>query len=178
MTHRGLHPHFCGTYPGLLFSPMIPGIASGRKVRFLSDSNTPPTAPKATPGSTFAELGLDARLVEALTASGYAEPTPIQRDSIPVLLEGKDLIGLAKRKPGALNYGSAGTGSPGHLAGELFKLRTGSDIVHVQCVSNNGLYGLIAARLLRLPLVVSMQGELTMDATGVYQRSRFLPKLL
>ncbi len=53
-----------------------------------------------------------------------------------------------------------------------------SDIVHVQCVSNNGLYALIAARLLRLPLVVSMQGELTMDATGVYQRSRFLPKLL
>ena len=43
----------------------------------------------------------------------------------------KDLIGLAKRKPGALNYGSAGTGSPGHLSGELFKLRTGSDIVHV-----------------------------------------------
>ncbi len=53
-----------------------------------------------------------------------------------------------------------------------------SEIVHVQCVSNNGLYALIAARLLRLPLVVSMQGELTMDATGVYQRTPFLPKLL
>jgi tripartite-type tricarboxylate transporter receptor subunit TctC len=43
----------------------------------------------------------------------------------------KELISLAKRKPGALNYGSAGTGAPGHLAGELFKLRTGAEIVHV-----------------------------------------------
>ena len=43
----------------------------------------------------------------------------------------KELIALAKKKPGALNYASAGTGSPGHLAGELFKIRTGTDIVHV-----------------------------------------------
>jgi tripartite-type tricarboxylate transporter receptor subunit TctC len=43
----------------------------------------------------------------------------------------KELIALAKKKPGMLNYASAGTGSPGHLAGELFKLRTGTDVVHV-----------------------------------------------
>ncbi len=43
----------------------------------------------------------------------------------------KELIALARKKPGALNYASAGTGSPGHLAGELFKIRTGTDIVHV-----------------------------------------------
>ena len=43
----------------------------------------------------------------------------------------KELIGLAKKKPGALNYGTAGSGSPGHLAGELFKLRTGTEMVHV-----------------------------------------------
>ncbi|MGL6096708.1 MAG: DEAD/DEAH box helicase, partial [Fimbriiglobus sp.] len=45
--------------------------------------------------SGFAVLGLDSRLVQALTASGYSEPTPIQRESIPPLAEGKDLIGLA-----------------------------------------------------------------------------------
>ncbi len=61
----------------------------------MSDSNTPPTAPKATAPKMFADLGLDARLVAALAAKGYTEPTPIQRESIPVLLEGKDLIGLA-----------------------------------------------------------------------------------
>ena len=43
----------------------------------------------------------------------------------------KELIALAKKKPGMLNYASPGTGSPGHLAGELFKLRSGTDIVHV-----------------------------------------------
>jgi tripartite-type tricarboxylate transporter receptor subunit TctC len=43
----------------------------------------------------------------------------------------KELIALARRKPGALNYASPGSGSPGHLAGELFKLRSGTDIVHV-----------------------------------------------
>src|SRR6202171_4865481 len=41
------------------------------------------------------------------------------------------LIALAKREPGKLSYASVGTGSPGHIAGELFKLRTGVDIVHV-----------------------------------------------
>src|SRR3954451_14397924 len=45
--------------------------------------------------SGFAAMGLDARLVEAPTALGYEEPTPIQREAIPPLLEGKDLVGQA-----------------------------------------------------------------------------------
>jgi tripartite-type tricarboxylate transporter receptor subunit TctC len=43
----------------------------------------------------------------------------------------KDLIAVAKQRPGTLNYSSAGQGTTQHLAGELFKLRTGTDIVHV-----------------------------------------------
>ena len=43
----------------------------------------------------------------------------------------KELIALAKAQPGKLNYASVGTGSPGHIAGELFKLRTGVEIVHI-----------------------------------------------
>lgn len=46
-----------------------------------------------------------------------------------------------------------------------------ADLVHVQCVSSNARFATAAAHDLRLPLVVSMQGELGMDATGVYQRS-------
>ena len=42
-----------------------------------------------------------------------------------------DLIALAKQKPGALNYASSGLGSPGHLAGELFKTMAGVEVVHV-----------------------------------------------
>ncbi len=45
--------------------------------------------------SEFAKLGLDARLVERLTGLGYEEPTPIQREAIPPLLTGRDLIGRA-----------------------------------------------------------------------------------
>ena len=42
-----------------------------------------------------------------------------------------DLIKLAKSKPGALNYASSGTGTPYHMAGELFKAMAGVDILHV-----------------------------------------------
>jgi tripartite-type tricarboxylate transporter receptor subunit TctC len=42
-----------------------------------------------------------------------------------------DLIKLAKQKPGALNYASSGLGSPGHLAGELFKTMAKVDMVHI-----------------------------------------------
>ena len=45
--------------------------------------------------SPFTELGLDAALVESLTALGYEEPTPIQRAAIPPLLEGRDVLGQA-----------------------------------------------------------------------------------
>jgi tripartite-type tricarboxylate transporter receptor subunit TctC len=42
-----------------------------------------------------------------------------------------ELVGHAKANPGKLNFGSAGHGNATHLAAELFKLRTGIDIVHV-----------------------------------------------
>ena len=42
-----------------------------------------------------------------------------------------DFVTLAKTRPGQLTYGSAGTGSPGHLAGELLKSLTGTKLVHV-----------------------------------------------
>ncbi len=43
----------------------------------------------------------------------------------------KEFIELAKAKPGQLNYGSAGSGSATHLAGEMFKSTAGVDITHV-----------------------------------------------
>ena len=42
-----------------------------------------------------------------------------------------DLIAAAKRKPGEINYGSAGVGSSGHLAVELFQTATGAKVTHV-----------------------------------------------
>ena len=43
----------------------------------------------------------------------------------------KTLIALAKAKPGAVTYASAGNGTASHLAGELLKMMSGIDIVHV-----------------------------------------------
>ncbi len=53
----------------------------------------PPSAPAPTP--SFASLSLDPRLLDALTALGYEEPTPIQQQSIPPLLEGRDVLAQA-----------------------------------------------------------------------------------
>jgi tripartite-type tricarboxylate transporter receptor subunit TctC len=43
----------------------------------------------------------------------------------------RELIDLARAKPGALNYGSAGNGTPPHLAGEMLKTLAGINLVHV-----------------------------------------------
>ena len=43
----------------------------------------------------------------------------------------KELVALAKSKPGALRYGSGGSGSPPHLSAEIFKSMTGTDMLHV-----------------------------------------------
>ena len=50
--------------------------------------------------------------------------------SVPVTSVAQ-LVALARERPGALNYSSAGSGTTQHLSGELFKTRTGTDIVHV-----------------------------------------------
>ena len=50
--------------------------------------------------------------------------------SVPVTTV-KQLIALDKSKPGSLSYASAGNGSPGHMAGALFNLMTGTRLVHI-----------------------------------------------
>jgi ATP-dependent RNA helicase RhlE len=65
-------------------------------------SNTPDGANQAlTPaGSPFDGLGLSAALLKAVSDAGYAEPTPIQREAIPLILGGRDIIGLAQTGTG------------------------------------------------------------------------------
>jgi tripartite-type tricarboxylate transporter receptor subunit TctC len=50
----------------------------------------------------------------------------------------KEFIALAKSKPGALNYASSGTGTPYHMAGELFKAMADVNIVHVPYKGSSG----------------------------------------
>jgi tripartite-type tricarboxylate transporter receptor subunit TctC len=48
----------------------------------------------------------------------------------------KELVALAKARPGQLNYGSPGVGTSPHLAGELFQMVSGTRMVHVPYKGN------------------------------------------
>ncbi len=50
--------------------------------------------------TTFTDLALDGRILQALAEEGYATPTPIQRDAIPAALAGRDLLGIAQTGTG------------------------------------------------------------------------------
>jgi tripartite-type tricarboxylate transporter receptor subunit TctC len=85
----------------------------------------------------------------AINMSLYRKmPYNTQKDLVPVALIGgiasvvivhpefaaksvAELVALAKAKPGSVNYASGGAGSTEHLGGEMFKVMTGADIVHV-----------------------------------------------
>ena len=67
------------------------------------------------------------------TSIGYIANTVyvlVVHPSLPVR-NVQDLVALARAKPGELTIGSAGTGTPAHLAGELFKSMSGVNLVHV-----------------------------------------------
>ena len=45
--------------------------------------------------TTFADFGLDTRLLQAAVKEKFVTPTPVQEKSIPLALEGKDILGLS-----------------------------------------------------------------------------------
>lgn len=70
------------------------------------------------------------RDLAAVAPVNYSDLLLVVHPSVPAN-NVKELIALAKAKPGALNYASSGPGTPYHMAGELFKTMAGVDIVHV-----------------------------------------------
>jgi tripartite-type tricarboxylate transporter receptor subunit TctC len=60
----------------------------------------------------------------------YSDLLMVVHSSVPAK-NVKEFIDLAKKEPGKLNYASSGPGTPYHMAGELFKAMSGTDIVHV-----------------------------------------------
>jgi tripartite-type tricarboxylate transporter receptor subunit TctC len=62
----------------------------------------------------------------------------------------KDLVALAKTQPGKLNYGSSGSGATIHLATELFKITTGTNIVHVPYKGEAPAYAALLANEVQL----------------------------
>lgn len=52
------------------------------------------------PAVTFADLGLSAKVLDAVKAAGYDKPTPIQAEAIPPILQHKDILGIAQTGTG------------------------------------------------------------------------------
>ena len=70
------------------------------------------------------------RDLQPVTLVGTTPPILLAHPSLPVKSV-KELVALARAKPGALSYGSIGTGTPQHFAGELMKTTFRIDMVHV-----------------------------------------------
>ncbi len=95
-----------------------------------------------------------------------------------------ELLAYAKEKPGVLNYASAGIGSFQHLSGELFKLKSGANIVHVPYKGGGpAMLAVIAGedQVMFSSIVQTMpsiqSGQLRALATGGEKRSPILPDL-
>ena len=96
----------------------------------------------------------------------------------------KELVAIAKARPGQLNFSSVGTGTSPHLGGELFKALAGVDIVHVPYKGTApSMTDLIAGRVQMawssIPTVLTHvhAGRLKMLGTGATKRSPVLPDI-
>ena len=89
------------------------------------------TSSLAINASLYRNLGYDAlRDFAPISVLCESPNLLVANQSVPAK-DVRELVALARARPGALNYSSAGSGTTQHLAGELFKLRTKTDIVHV-----------------------------------------------
>ena len=101
---------------------------------------------------------------------------------LPYAASLKDFIAAAKAQPGKLSIGSAGSGSGTHMTGELFRLRSGIDVIHVPYKSvGPAISDVVAGQIqstfatapVTLPLVKA--GRLKILAAATPTRSRLLP---
>jgi len=96
----------------------------------------------------------------------------------------KELIALAKQRPGKLDFGSGSSGSTGHLAGEMFKMMTGTYMVHIPYKgSAPALADMMGGRIhlmfdnLASALPSIRSEKVRAMATTTLKRSSFLPAL-
>jgi len=125
------------------------------------------------PFKDFVPIGVIAKLYLALVSN---PKLPV--DNIA------DLIKLAKAKPGKLNYGSIGYGSPHHLGMELFKLETKTDLMQVQfrgtAATNAALIGGVVDVGFTGPqaaISLAKSDKLKILAVTSPQRSKLLPNV-
>jgi tripartite-type tricarboxylate transporter receptor subunit TctC len=89
-------------------------------------SNTHTTNESLTPNKPFQLM----RDFVPVAAINYSDLVMVVHPSVPAK-DLKEFIALAKKDPGKLNYGSSGPATPYHMAAELFKAMSGTNIVHI-----------------------------------------------
>ena len=99
----------------------------------LAMSNTHTTNESLVPTKPFALM----RDFVPVSPINYSDLVMVVHPSVAAK-DLKEFIALAKSKPGGLNYASSGTGTPYHMAGELFKSMSGTDIQHVPYRGSSG----------------------------------------
>ncbi len=149
----------------------------GYTVLFTLSSHTinPAIFPKLSfdTAKDFEPVGMVASLPQILVANTNFPP-----GNVP------DLIKYAKERPGAVQFASVGNGSPGQLAGELFNLRTGTQIVHVPYrgggpAINDVLGGQVPLLWVSIPAAAQFvkTGRLKAIAVSTVKRSAAFPDL-
>ena len=96
-------------------------------------SNTHTTNESLVPTKPFALM----RDFVPVSPVNYSDLVMVVHPAVPAK-DLKEFIALAKSKTGGLNYASSGTGTPYHMAGELFKSMSGTDIQHVPYRGSSG----------------------------------------
>ncbi len=89
----------------------------------------------------------------------------------------KELVDLAKKEPGKLNYGTPGAGSSGHLSGELLALKTGAKITHIAYQGNaqattDHIGGTLQVGFVNLPVALQFVKSGKIKALAVTSRKR------
>ena len=142
-------------------------------------------APHAIGMSLFRKLSYDLAKDLAAIANIATFPSVIVvHPSLPVKSV-KDLIALAKARPGQINFGSPNIGSPNHLAMELFKTMAGIDMVHIPYKGGSGqmmgdlIGGQVQIASMGFPPAVPQikNGRLRAIAVSSLKRSPVLPQV-
>ena len=140
-------------------------------------SNTHTTNESLTPNKPFQLM----RDFVPVAAINYSDLVMVVHPKVPAK-DLKEFIALAKKDPGKLNYGSSGPATPYHMAGELFKAMSGTDIVHIPHKASGEMRSAVIGGHVQMAFdaVTTMTanvkaGQVRALATSAAKRSSVLP---